>query len=355
MQRKIIHIDMDAFYASVEQLNNPGLRGKPIIVGGLSENRGVVATASYEARIFGVKSAMATSLALKLCPQLIIVKPDFSEYKRISKALFSIYKEYTDFVEPVSLDECYLDVTLDKKGIGVATNIGLEIKNRIKEELNLTASVGVAPNKLLAKIASDINKPDGIYVVKPSQIEEFMKNLPVKKIWGVGKVTAKKLSEMDVKTCFDLQKYSEIELIKHFGKFGETLFYYARGIDESPVISEWETKSISSERTFSKDTNDISYIKEVLREEISIISEQLNKKNLVGKTITLKVKFSDFKSITRSKTLNDFTNYTEEIFDICLGLLLKIDLSTKKIRLIGGSISGLHDKKDVNTNLFSDN
>jgi DNA polymerase-4 len=352
VQRKIIHVDMDAFYASVEQLNNPELRGKPIAVGGKPENRGVVATASYEARKFGVKSAMAMSFALKLCPQLIIVYPNFSEYKRISNRLYEIYKEYTDLVEPLSLDECYLDVTSDKKGIGVATKIGFEIKERIKSELKLTASVGVAPNKLLAKISSDINKPDGIFVIKPSQVDSFMKTLDVKRIWGVGKVTLKKLHGLGVKTCEDLQKFSEVDLIKHFGKFGEALYYYARGIDESKVISEWETKSVSAERTFSTDTNDTGYIKEVLREEISNVTERLCKSALVGKTITLKVKFSDFKQITRSFSLPYHTNYTEEVYEICVNLLSKIDLSKRKIRLIGAGVSNLSEKSETEKSLF---
>jgi len=252
----------------------------------------------------------------------------------------------------LSLDECYLDVSNDKKNIGIATKIGTEIKERIKKELKLTASVGVAPNKLLAKISSDINKPDGIFVVKPNQVDEFMENLDVKKIWGVGKVTLKKLNDMGIKTCGDLQKFSEVELLRNFGSFGESLYYYSRGIDESKVISEWETKSISSERTFAKDTNDLAEIKEILRKEIISVSEGLRKNNFLGKTIILKIKFSDFKSITRSSTLEYYTDFTEEIYDVCLKMLSKIDLTNKKIRLVGGGISNLKDRAEFENNLF---
>ena len=231
--RKIIHIDMDAFYASIEQRDNPGYRGKPVAVGGSPESRGVVAAASYEARRFGVHSAMPAKRALSLCRDLILVPPNFEKYTAVSEELFSYYKDYTDLIEPVSLDECYLDVTQNKKGIETATEIAMLLKERIKKEMNLTASAGVAPNKLLAKIASDMNKPDGIKVIKPHQIDKFMKDLEVKKIWGVGKVTQERLKAMRVITCGDLQRFPADELVKHFGKFGVALYSSARGIEGS--------------------------------------------------------------------------------------------------------------------------
>ena len=355
MERKIIHIDMDAFYASVEVRNNPSLKGKPVVVGGFPEDRGVVSTASYEARKFGIRSAMATSLALKLCPGLIIIRPNFKEYRSISKKLMTFYHEYTDLVEPLSLDECYLDVTVDKKNVKIATKIGNLLRERIKKELELTASVGVAPNKLLAKIASDINKPDGIFVIKPGQVEEFIKRLDVKKIWGVGKVTLKRLNDMGIKTCGQMQQLSEIELIKNFGKFGESLFYFCRGIDEGPVIPEYDIKSIGSERTFPFDTDDLDYIKDALRNEVIIVSSRLEKGNLTGKTITLKLKYADFKRITRSVTLDHYTDYTEEIYDNCIRLYKNPSVEKKKIRLIGLAVTNLALKDDINKSLFDMN
>jgi DNA polymerase IV len=353
MQRKIIHIDMDAFYASVEVRKNPSLKGKPLVVGGLPEERGVVSTASYEARKFGIRSAMATSLAMNLCPDLIVLHPDFGEYRKISETLISYYREYTDLVEPLSLDECYLDVTDNKKDIGIATKIGHLLKDKIKSELNLTASVGVAPNKLLAKIASDMNKPDGLFVIKPNQVENFMKDLDVKKIWGVGKVTVKKMNALGIRTCGDLQKLTEIELIRLFGKFGEALYHYARGIDESPVVPEYDIKSIGSERTFPYDTDDYDYIRKALRGEVVTVSGRLGDDGLCCKTVTLKVKFFDFKRITRSMTLPHYTDYTEEIFDVCDKLYKSAGID-RKIRLIGLSVSNLVDKESLKRNLFDD-
>jgi DNA polymerase IV len=343
---------MDAFYASVEERKNPSLKGKPLVVGGLPKDRGVVAAASYPARKFGIKSAMATALALKLCPDLIILPPDFREYKKISNLLISYYSEYTEIIEPISLDECYLDVTIDKKNIGIATEIGFTLKEKIKNELSITASVGVAPNKLLAKIASDINKPDGIFVIKPGQIDDFMTNLDVKKLWGVGKVTLKKLNSLGITNCGELQRLSEIELIRQFGSFGETLYYYSRGTDDSAVISEYDRKSIGSEQTFSFDTNDMDYIKKALRNEVIIVSDRLEKSNLCGKTVTLKIKFADFKRITRSLTLEHYTDYTEEIYECCSNLLIKAMIDKPMIRLIGLSVTNLLNKDEVNRNLF---
>ena len=338
MGKKFIHIDMDAFYASVEQRDNPSLKGKPVVVGGTPESRGVVSAASYEARKYGIKSAMAIKTALQLYPKLVIIQPDFKKYITISKKLKSIYHEYTDLVEPLSLDECYLDVTENKKGISTATEIAIELKKRIKEDLNLTASVGVAPNKLLAKIASEHNKPDGLFIIKPHQVDDFMKNLDVKNLWGVGKATYKVLQKMNIKTCGDLQKLSVVELVDSFGVFGETLYNFTRGIDNRKIELDQEVKSIGSEITFPFDTNDIPFIKKNLYEQLEVVINRLIKYKIKAKTITVKMTYADFKKITRSKTINYYTDDIKDIFRISGLLLKKSEIGKKKIRLIGISL-----------------
>ena len=330
---------MDAFYASIEQRDNPGYRGKPVAVGGSPERRGVVAAASYEARKYGIHSAMPAKRALSLCRDLILVQPNFEKYTAVSEELISYYRDYTDLIEPVSLDECYLDVTRNKKGIEIATEIALLLKERIKKEMNLTASAGVAPNKLLAKIASDINKPDGITVIRPHQIEEFMKDLEVKKIWGVGKVTQERLKAMDVLTCGELQRFSADELVKHFGKYGTALYYFARGVDDRPVVAEREVRSVGSEITFSEDYLDLEIIKEALYNETGHVCRRLQKNNLKGRTVTLKIKYDDFTQITRSKTIDHLTDDLDEIFSIAAELLFKTEAGSRKVRLVGASVS----------------
>ena len=345
-ERKIIHIDMDAFYASVEQRDNPLLRGKPLIVGGTPERRGVVSAASYEARKYGIRSAMPTKAAMRLYPNLKIIQPNFEKYTAISEQLFQFYLEYTDIVEPLSLDECYLDVTENKLGIKTATEIGRRLKAKIKKELFLNASVGVAPNKLLAKIASEIDKPDGFFVIKPHQIENFMKNLDIKYVWGVGRVTYKKMQELGINTCGELQRFSLIELADYFGSFGETLYYFCRGIDNRKIIAEHEIKSIGSEITFPVDSNDLEYIKNNLYMQIERVYERLTSENIKAKTITLKAKYSDFSQITRSKTLDFFTSDMKEIRQTALELIKKTEIGRKKIRLIGVSISNFNTKEN---------
>jgi len=356
MTRKIIHVDMDAFYASVEELYNPLLKGKPVAVGGSPEDRGVVCTANYEARKYGVKSAMATKLALKLCPNMILIKPDFRKYSLISEKLISIYKEFTDKIEPLSLDECYLDVTENKKNVKTAVEIANILKQKIKTELHLTASVGVAPNKLLAKIASEMNKPDGLFVIKPHQVERFMKDLRIEKLWGVGKVTARKMIGMNIKTCSDLQKYLLVELVEMFGTFGETLYEFARGIDEREVVFSHEIKSIGSETTLSFDTDDLEFIKAKLLKEIEVVYRRIRKERLKVKTITLKAKYADFKQITRSKTLGYYTDNIKEITGISFNLINKTLIGRKKIRLIGVSLSNIleYDREHYQLDLLLD-
>jgi DNA polymerase-4 len=346
MNRKFIHIDMDAYYASVEQRDNPSIKGKPVVVGGTPQSRGVVSAASYEARKFGIKSAMAVKTAMNLCPNLIIIQPDFKKYMRISKELISIYEEYTDLVEPLSLDECYLDVTENKKNINTATEIAIELKKRIKKELDLTASVGVAPNKLLAKIASEINKPDGLFIIKPHQVDDFIKNLDVSRLWGVGRATYNKLKEMNINTCGELQKLSIVELVDNFGIFGETLYDFARGIDNREVETEHEVKSIGSEITFPYDTDDMTFIKKNLYEQLEIVIKRLMKYSIKAKTITVKIKYADFKKITRSRSISYFTDNINEVFKIASVLLKKSEIGRKKIRLIGISLSNFDSYKD---------
>lgn len=340
-KRKIIHIDMDAFYASVEIRDNPSLKGNPVAVGAKPEERGVLCTANYEARAFGVHSAMATSLAFKKCPSLILIPPNFKKYTAVSKQIRAFVREYTDIIEPLSLDECYIDVSALSLP---ATEIALRLKERIKNELHLTASAGVSVNKLLAKIASDMNKPDGLTVIKPQEIDGFMKNLKVSKLFGVGKVTQKKMSEMGISTCMDLQKMTIEELYLNFGKFGCDLYNFCRGIDNRLVISERKIKSIASECTFPSDSTDMRYIREKLFKEVAIVCDRLIKNKFLCKTVTLKVKYGDFKLITRSYALNNYSDSQTEIYNVCLSLFEKTEIGVKPIRLIGVSLTNFFEK-----------
>lgn len=337
--RKIIHIDMDAFYASVEQRDFPQYRGKPLAVGGSPTGRGVVATASYEARKFGVRSAMSSRKAIQLCPDIIFVFPRFDTYKAVSRGIREIFERYTDIIEPLSLDEAFLDVTQDKLQIGSALEIARQIKKAIKDELNLTASAGVSTNKFVAKIASDINKPDGLTFIGPSKIETFVNNLPVEKFFGVGKVTAQRMNNMLLFTGADLKKLSENELVKHFGKAGHFYYKIVRGIDEREVQTHRETKSLGAEDTF---TYDLVTIDE-MHKELDIIAEtvfrRLQKSQLKGRTITLKIKYSDFTQITRNFSYSHPVGDFETIFNTAKQLLEKVDMEEKTVRLLGISLS----------------
>jgi DNA polymerase-4 len=341
--RKIIHIDMDAFYASVEQRDFPELRGKPIVVGGSPEGRGVVATASYEARKFGVKSAMSSRQALQLCPQLIFVPPRFDAYKSVSTSIREIFGRFTDLIEPLSLDEAYLDVTNDKLAIGSALDIAKMIKQAIKDELSLTASAGVSANKFVAKIASDMNKPDGLTFIGPSKIESFMEALPVEKFFGVGKVTAKKMKSMHLHTGGDLKKLTEQVLVDTFGKSGRFYYRIVRGIDERPVHPFRETKSLAAEDTFDHDLISFEEMHTELKKLSEKVSLRLEKNNLRGRTLTLKIKFSDFKQITRNISLHEPLFGYEQILGTASNLLENVDLMDKSVRLLGISISNFND------------
>lgn len=342
MHRKIIHIDMDAFYASVEQRDFPEYRGKPLIVGGPPEGRGVVATASYEARKFGVRSAMPSRKARELCPHALFVAPRFEVYKQVSHRIREIFRRYTPLIEPLSLDEAYLDVTEDTQGIGSAIEIAGLIRKAIREELQLTASAGISVNKFVAKIASDMNKPDGMTFIGPSRIESFMEQLPVEKFFGVGKVTASKMRQMGLYTGMDLKKLSEADLVGHFGKAGHFFYKIVRGIDERVVKPSREIKSISVEDTFRHDVEEFGILLEELLQQAERLSERLEKRQLKGKTLTLKVKFSDFKQITRSRTLPQAVADPETVKRVGTKLLEGLQLEGRPVRLLGLGISNFH-------------
>jgi DNA polymerase-4 len=351
--RKIIHIDMDSFYASVEQRDNPELLGKAIAVGGSPEGRGgVVATASYEARKYGVHSAMSSKQALKLCPHLIFVYPRFAAYKEVSRHIREIFHRYTDLIQPLSLDEAYLDVTDDKLGIGSAIDIAKEIKQAIKEELQLTASAGVSVNKFVAKIASDMNKPDGLTFIGPSKVEKFIEQLPVEKFYGVGKVTAAKMKLRGLHYGADLKRLSETELANLFGKSGLFFYKIVRGIDNRPVEPNQETKSVGAEDTFSYDLTELAEMNTELEKISQLVFNRIKLYHLSGRTVTVKVKFSDFKQITRSKSFAEGVTTFELIFDISMGLLAAIDFTDKRVRLLGISISNFENSSGNERDIY---
>ncbi|WP_257957557.1 DNA polymerase IV [Parapedobacter tibetensis] len=338
--RKIIHIDMDAFYASVEQRDFPEYRGKPLVVGGSPNSRGVVATASYEARQYGIRSAMPCSMAAKLCPQVLFVPPRFDAYKAVSIQIRDIFRRYTDFIEPLSLDEAYLDVTTDKLGIGYAMDIARQIKEAIHEELLLTASAGISINKFVAKIASDMNKPDGLTFIGPSRVERFMEGLPVEKFFGVGKVTAAKMKQLQLFTGADLKRLTEADLVRLFGKSGRFYYRIVRGIDDRPVQPDRERKSLAVEDTFSKDLIHMDAMEEELGKIASKLASRLKKSQLKGRTFTLKIRFADFRLITRSHSLPYYTDDSEEMLAIARQFLqLVVAQDPMPIRLLGISVS----------------
>jgi DNA polymerase IV len=331
---------MDAFYASVEQRDNPEYKGKPIVVGGSPEGRGgVVAAASYEARKFGIRSAMPSKKAKELCPDVIFVYPRFAAYKEVSKKIREIFHRYTDIIEPLSLDEAFLDVTNDKQNIGSAIDIAKLIREEIKAETGLTASAGISSSKFVAKIASDLQKPDGLTFIGPSKIEAFMEKLPVEKFFGVGKVTADKMKSMGIFNGADLKKLSENELVRHFGKSGYFFYKIVRGIDNREVRADRETKSLGAEDTFSHDLTGIEEMNAELDKIALVVSERLKKYNLKGRTITLKIKYHDFKQITRNLSFSHPVEDLETIASISKQLLLKTEPENKKIRLLGISLS----------------
>ncbi|MCK4765964.1 MAG: DNA polymerase IV [Candidatus Aminicenantes bacterium] len=337
--RKIIHVDMDAFYASVEQRDAPHLKGKPVIVGGPPNSRGVVAACSYEARKYGIHSAMPSSRAYRLCPQAVFLKARFDVYRDVSRQIRQIFHQYTDLIEPLSLDEAYLDVTENKKGIRYAADIAREILKQIHRETNLTASAGVSFNKFLAKVASDYNKPNGMTVITPKMAAQFIDRLPIRKFHGVGKVTEQKMLGLGIKTGADLKKFSKEELLNLFGKVGNYYYNIAHALDDRPVNPTRERKSMGQERTFSRDIDDREEMLEFLEQMAGNIEGYLKKHDLLGRTVTLKVKYYDFKSITRSFTPGEPLRQAAEIMKYVERLLQRTAAGEKKVRLLGISIS----------------
>jgi DNA polymerase-4 len=342
--RKIIHIDMDAFYASVEQRDNPDLHGKAIAVGGSPEGRGgVVATASYEARQFGVRSAMPSKRALQLCPHIIFIKPRFDVYKEVSNQVREIFRRYTDIIEPLSLDEAYLDVTEDKQQIGSAITIAENIRDNIKNELRLTASAGISINKFVAKIASGMKKPDGLTFIGPSKVEEFMDKLEIEKFYGVGKVTAEKMKALGIFNGADMKKLTEQQLMNHFGKVGKFFYQIARGIDDRPVEPFRETQSVGAEDTFAEDLFDEEELHKELERIAGVVAQRLDKHQLKGRTVTLKIKYSNFKIITRSKSFAEPVSDSLLIAKTVKELLEGTMPPPRGIRLLGISVSRFND------------
>ena len=331
---------MDAFYSSVEQMDNPNIKGKPVAVGG-SKERGVVAAASYEARKYGVKSAMPSILAKKKCKNLIFVKPRFKRYKEISNQIRNIFFDYTDLIEPLSLDEAFLDVTENKKNISLAANIAREIRTRINNEIGLTASAGISINKFIAKVATNVNKPDGQKTIHPSQVDEFIDALPIHKFFGVGQVTAKRMNELGIFNGADLKKFDVDNLKNHFGKTGEHFYKIVRSIQDNPVNPNRIRKSVGAERTFSQDIDSEGFMLDKLDSIADELENRMIQSDNKGKTVTIKLKYSDFTQQTRSKTINDYLQTKEEIFPIIEELLYQKEIE-KSVRLLGISISNLY-------------
>jgi DNA polymerase-4 len=340
--RKIIHVDMDAFYASVEQRDNPELRGNPVAVGG-SAARGVVAAASYEARVFGVRSALPSVTARRRCPELIFVEPRFDVYRAVSSQIHQVFAEHTVLIEPLSLDEAYLDVTENKQGIAVATEIATVIRARIKEVTGLNASAGISYCKFLAKMASDLNKPDGQAVISPKAGPNFVANLPVKKFHGVGPATAAKMERLGIETGADLRSKPLEFLQQHFGKSGSWYYRISRGIDERPVQPDRERKSIGAEDTFSVDIFDPDAARSELAPLVEKVWRHSETKALRGRTITVKVKYSDFQQITRSRTMGTAIRSAAEMEGVARSLLDSLFPTGKGIRLIGVTLSSFED------------
>lgn len=344
--RKIIHVDMDAFFASVEQRDNPDLRGKPVGVGGSPSQRGVIAAASYEARKFGVHSAMPSRTAVQRCPHLVLVRPRFDVYRDVSEQIRDIFFRYTDLVEPLSLDEAYLDVTENKRGMPSATLIAREIKESIYKETNLTASAGISINKFLAKTASGINKPDGLTLIPPEKAEAFIEKLAIEDFYGIGKVTAQKMHSYGIYSGADLKKLSEVELIKKFGKTGSYYFRIVRAIDDRPVEPNRIPKSIGAEESFAEDLADRYSMVAALEELAETVERRLDKNGTGGRTVTLKVKYGDYQQVTRSKTLTESIKSAPDIMKVVQTLMTATEIEQRNVRLLGVQVSSLDCDRD---------
>ncbi len=354
MFRKIIHIDMDAFYASVEIRERPQLAAKPVVVGGRAEGRGVVAAANYIARGFGVHSAMPTATALRLCPRLVVLPPRHDFYAKVSRQIHEIFNRYTPQIEPLALDEAFLDVTASERLFGPAEQIGREIKQVIFDELSLVASVGVAPNKFLAKLASDVDKPDGFVVVREEDVDTFLAPLPVTRIWGVGKVAAKGFERLGIRTIGQLSHYPANLIRQHFGNNGEQFLRLAQGIDERPVVSESEAKSISNETTFAIDITEPRVMRDCLHALTEQVAWRLRAHELKGRTVLIKVRFSDFTTLTRACSLDDVTDITAEIWRTVENLFeQRLPRPLPSVRLLGVGVSNFTEPLAQQGELFS--
>jgi DNA polymerase-4 len=345
---------MDAFYASVEQLDNPSLRERPVVVGGTAEGRGVVAAASYEARAFGIRSALPMRTALRMCPHVIRVPTNFERYREVSRCIHEIFHEHTDLVEPVALDEAYLDVTWNKQDIPFGHRVARMIKADIRRRLQLTASAGVAPSKFVAKIASDLGKPDGLVTIMPNQVRAFLDPLPVQRIPGVGKVTGEQLSSIGVETISQLGQLGDVELARRFGRRGHYLFLRSQGIDDEAVTPERDPKQLSSETTFATDifnTDDMRYAVQDLAQDVA---GRLRRRGLRGRVVTLKARYPNFETVTRSLTGGLYLNSAPPVFDIALKLLQRTDAERRGVRLLGVAVSGFaDDDSTAQLDLFS--
>lgn len=347
--RKIVHIDMDAFYASVEQRDDPQLRGKPVVVAWRG-NRSVVCAASYEARRFGVRSAMPAMRAERLCPNAVFLPPDFTRYRAVSRQVREIFKRHTDLIEPLSLDEAYLDVSENKTGLSTATQVARTIREQIRGELKLTASAGVAPNKFLAKIASDWRKPDGLFIIQPEQIDSFLLPLEVGRLPGVGKVTEEKLQNLEVQTIADLRKMDLSTLERRFGRYGVRLYELARGIDRSEVIANRPTQSVSAEDTFEQDVT-LSETRPMIRRLSEKTWAASRSEPRIARTVVLKLKTSEFKILTRSHTPVSPPSSCEEVTSIALSLLGRVALHSKqRFRLVGVGLCNFREPEDASAN-----
>lgn len=345
-QRKIIHIDMDAFYASVEQRDFPQLRGRPVVVGGQPGKRGVVAAASYEARKFGIRSAMPSSQAQARCAHLVFVRPRFEVYRAVSRRIRAIFFQYTDLVEPLSLDEAYLDVTDNKAGNPSATLVAQEIRKKIWEQTQLTSSAGVAPNKFLAKVASDVNKPNGICVVRPDQAADFVGQLPIGRFHGIGKATEKRMHKLGIYTGAQLRDLEEVDLIRHFGKVGSWYFRIARGYDDRKVTPHRVAKSVGVEETFDRDLTTLEEMEAELRALAEELAHRLERAGTSGKTVTLKLRYANFETITRSRSGKTYVRESEDLFRQAKAHLLSSGALGKAVRLLGITVSSLDNQAD---------
>ncbi len=339
--RRILHCDMDCFYAAVHARDDPALRGRPLIVGGRPEGRGVVAAASYEVRKFGVHSAMPSSRAVRLCPQAVFLPPDFPRYRRESEEIFRIFRSFTPLVQAVSIDEAYLDVTDHLGAWESATGVAKEIRRRVREERGLTVSIGVAPNRLVAKIASDFDKPDGLTVVRPRDVQSFLAPLPVRRLHGVGPATEKALEALGVSTVADLRGLSVERLSERFGRHGRVLYEFARGIDERPVTTHRERKSLGKETTFGSDLTDVTEMEAVIDRLSVSVAEALARRSIAGCTVTLKVRYDDFTTVTRSVTRGLPVASAQEISGVARELLRGTEARHRPVRLLGVTLSKL--------------